>query len=80
MLLNLGNISSDFFEEVIKGIFKFSHYSPKRRRELKAISEILDKDLVHFSSVKQVRWLASKSRALDAVKKIGTGCYPFRAQ
>lgn len=60
---------TDVFEEVIKGIFKFYHYSPKRRRELKAISEILEKDLVHFSSVKQVRWLASKSRALDAVKK-----------
>lgn len=60
---------SDCFEEVIKGIFKFYHYAQTRRRELKAISEILDKGLVHFSSVKQVRWLASKSRALDAVKK-----------
>lgn len=46
---------SDCFEEVIKGIFKFYHYSPKRRRELKAILDILDKDLVHFSSIKQVR-------------------------
>lgn len=41
---------SDCFEEVIKGIYEFYHYSPKRRRKLKAISDILDKDLVHFSS------------------------------
>ncbi|XP_062616845.1 zinc finger protein 862-like [Saccostrea cucullata] len=60
---------SDTFEDIIKGIFKFYHYSPKRRRELRAIAEILEKELIHFSNVKQVRWLASKARAIDAVKK-----------
>lgn len=68
---------SDFFEEVIKGIYEFYHYSPKRRRELKAISDILDNDLVHFSSIKQVRWLASKSRALDAVKNVWNRLLPI---
>lgn len=68
---------SNCFEEVIKGILKFYHYSPKRRRELKAISDILDKDLGHFSSIKQVRWLASRSRALDAVKKVWNSLLPI---
>lgn len=51
---------SDCFERVIKGIFQFYHYSPKRRREFKAISEILEKDLVHFSS--QMDWLVSEKK------------------
>ena len=41
------------FDDVIKGIFMF-HYSPKRRREVKAVAEILDVDLVHISGIKQV--------------------------
>lgn len=43
------------FEETIKLIYKFYHYSPKRRREVKAIPAVLDEDLCHLSSIKQVR-------------------------
>ena len=57
------------FEETIKGIFSFYHYSPKKRRELKMISDVLDQDLGHFTAVKQVRWVASKTRAVLAVQK-----------
>jgi len=52
------------FETVMKGIFLFYHYSPKRRREVKEIATLIDSELCHISSVKQVRWLASKHRAL----------------
>ncbi|XP_077862484.1 zinc finger protein 862-like, partial [Saccoglossus kowalevskii] len=55
------------FEATLKGIFHFYHYSPKRRRELKEIANIFETDLAHFSSVKQVRWLASKERAVKSL-------------
>lgn len=42
------------FEETVKGIFKFYHYSPKMRREIAEIGRVIDEDLAHFSSVKQV--------------------------
>ena len=57
------------FEETIKSIFKFYHFSTKRRRELAEIADPLSTMLTNYSSVKAVRWVASKSRALLAVKK-----------
>ncbi|XP_006823169.1 zinc finger protein 862-like [Saccoglossus kowalevskii] len=56
------------FEETLKGLFMFYHYSPKRRRELKDSSDVLEHDLSHISGVKQVRWLSSKERAVKAIK------------
>ncbi|XP_070550348.1 zinc finger protein 862-like [Ptychodera flava] len=56
------------FEDTIKGIYNFYHYSPKRRRELTEICAIIQQCTAHFSSVKQVRWLASKDRAVKALK------------
>ncbi|XP_076099754.1 zinc finger protein 862-like [Mytilus galloprovincialis] len=55
------------FETTLKGVFKFYYYSPKRRRELAEISEILDQILLHFGDIKQVRWLSSKERAVKAM-------------
>ena len=55
------------FETTLKGIFKFYYYSPKRRREINEISEMLDQILLHFGDVKQVRWLSSKERAVKAM-------------
>ncbi|XP_070535062.1 zinc finger protein 862-like [Ptychodera flava] len=57
------------FEDTIKGIFGFYHYSPKRRRELYEICAVLEEFGAHFSNVKQVRWLASKERAIKAIKQ-----------
>ena len=57
------------FEETIKSIFNFYHFSTKRRRELAEIAVLLSTMLTNYSSVKAVRWVASKSRALLAVKK-----------
>ena len=55
------------FEDTIKGIFNFYHQSFKRRREVKAIAAVLEEDLAHISGVKQVRWLASKTRAIKSL-------------
>ena len=57
------------FEETIKSIFNFYHFSTKRRRELAEIADLLSTMLTNYSSVKAVRWVTSKSRALLAVKK-----------
>ncbi|XP_046542299.1 zinc finger protein 862-like [Haliotis rubra] len=56
------------FENTLKQVLKFYYYSPKMRRELKQVSEIFNTELVSLSDVKQVRWLASKIRAVQALK------------
>lgn len=57
------------FEDTLKGIFNFYHYSPKRRRELAEISNLFDTELARFSGVHQVRWMASKEHTVSALKK-----------
>ncbi len=42
------------------------------RRELKQVALVFDTTLVHLSDVKQVRWLASKIRAVEAFQI----CFP----
>ncbi|XP_063609950.1 zinc finger protein 862-like [Penaeus indicus] len=55
------------FEETLQLVFKFYYYSPKRRRELYSIAQILDDKLVHYGGIQQIRWLASQERALKAL-------------
>lgn len=50
------------FEATVMGVFKFYFFSPKRRRELKAISELFNNDFAHLGHIKGVRWLSSKER------------------
>lgn len=57
------------FEETLKWIFKFYWYSPKRRRDAKEISRIIDENFAHFTDIKQVRWVSSKTRALAAMQQ-----------
>lgn len=57
----------DQFEGVIKRIYRFYSYSPKRRAQLRSISEVLDEDLMMYSDIKSIRWVASKRRAVNAV-------------
>ena len=57
------------FEDCVKKIFLFYYYSPKRRRELKEIAEVLQEDLLQYGAVKSVRWVSSKSRALRAISR-----------
>ena len=59
------------FHETIRQVFKFFYYSPKKRREVNAVSEILDENPAHFSSsIKKTRLLSSRHRALAAMEKI----------
>ncbi|KAJ1194901.1 hypothetical protein NDU88_004186 [Pleurodeles waltl] len=57
------------FEETLKWIFKFYWYSPKRRRDAKEISRIIDENFAHFTDIKQIRWVSSKTRALAAMQQ-----------
>lgn len=57
------------FEATVKGVSKFYFFSPKRRRELKEISELFNNDFAHLGHIKGVRWLSSKERALKALVK-----------
>lgn len=41
-------------ETTVKGIYKYYHCSPKRRREIKAVAEIIDVDLANIPDVKEV--------------------------
>lgn len=43
------------FEETVKGIYMFYHYSPKRRREVKEVADFIGSELVHMSGIKQVK-------------------------
>ena len=49
-------------EDTVKAIFKWHYYSPKRKREVNRIADILEESHVYFSGVQQVRWLASHYR------------------
>ena len=57
------------FEDTVKSIFKFYFYSPKRRREVNEIANILDEDNVYYSGLQTTRWLASRHRAICALEK-----------
>ena len=58
-------------ESTLRGVYNFYHLSPKRRRGLTTLAEVLEEDEPYYmySSVKTVRWLASRHRAITAVEK-----------
>ena len=41
-------------EATLKGIYKYYHGSPKRRREVKAVADVLEADLAHIPDLKEV--------------------------
>ncbi|KAJ1193521.1 hypothetical protein NDU88_002818 [Pleurodeles waltl] len=53
---------------VLDGIAK-GIQSPKRRRDAKEISRIIDENFAHFTDIKQIRWVSSKTRALAAMQQ-----------
>lgn len=58
------------FHETIRQVFKFDYYSPKKRREVNAVSEILDENPAHFNiNIKKTRLLSSRHRVLAAMEK-----------
>ena len=57
------------FEDTVKEGYKFYYYSPKRRREVNEIANIIDEDAVYYSGLQKTRWLASSYRAITALEK-----------
>ena len=57
------------FDDTIKAVFKLYYYSPKKRRELKEIGDLIEEKVAHFSGLKSTRWLPSRLRSLMAVEK-----------
>ena len=57
------------FQDTIYLVFKFYYYSPKKRRELKDMADIIQENTAHFGGVCTTRWLASRQRALVALEK-----------
>ena len=41
-------------EATLKGIYKYYHGLPKRRREVKAVADVLETDLAHIPDLKKV--------------------------
>ena len=54
-------------EKAVDPIYRFYYASPKRRRELNDIAEIIDEDPVYFAAPSGTRWMASRLRAYKAV-------------
>lgn len=44
----------NILENPLKGIYIYYHGSPKRRREIKAVANIIDTDLANIPDVKEV--------------------------
>ena len=55
----------ELFNSTINGIFKFYYYSIVRRKELRAIGELLHEEFKQLRLMKNISWLASQSRALS---------------
>ena len=62
--------SGDVFkkmQETIGDIFIVYYKSPKKRREIKDLSTLLDETFKQFGSLKHVRWVQSRYRALGII-------------
>jgi hypothetical protein len=57
------------FDETLNNIFKFYYYSTKRRKELKDIAELFQGKFRQLGLVRNIRWIASRSRALNVIEK-----------
>lgn len=55
-------------ESTLKEVYEFCHQSPKQRREFGGIAKVLEEDLPYFSGVKNVRCVASRYRAMTAIR------------
>ena len=56
------------FDENINGLFKFYYYSPIRRKELKDMASEIEVEFKQFGLLKNIRWLASRSRVLQILE------------
>ena len=56
------------FVENINGLFKFYCYSPIWRKELKDMASEIEVEFKQFGLLKNIHWLASRSRALQILE------------
>ena len=71
------------FSELVNNIFQCYYYSPARRSEFMYLANVLGEVAKKFGCLKNVRWLASRQRALSSfhanykilVKNIGSKSY-----
>ena len=56
------------FDAIVNDVFKFYYYSALRRKELKTIAEYLEDEFKQLGLMKNIRWLASRSRALNILE------------
>ena len=54
-------------QEIMTAMFLCYYYSPKKRREIQELSNFLEETFRQFGGLKNVRWLASRDRALDII-------------
>ncbi|CAM9855818.1 unnamed protein product, partial [Heterosigma akashiwo] len=55
------------FDGIMKQVYKFYHYSSKRREEFKTLCAIEEQAYKEFGGIQSIRWAASVSRALVAL-------------
>ena len=71
-MLNALKLKDDYlhrFDENVNGLFKFYYYSPVRRKELKDMAAEIEIEFKQFGLLKNIRWLASRSRALSILEQ-----------
>ena len=77
-MLNALKLKDDYlhrFDENVNGLFKFYYYSPPpppppvRRKELKDMAAEIEIEFKQFGLLKNIRWLASWSRALSILEQ-----------
>ena len=58
------------FEQIVKWLHLFySKYNVKNRRDIKEVASVLELVFVHMPEIKELRWLSSKARAVEALLK-----------
>ena len=56
-------------QEILQGLYKHYHYSPKALRELKELTQLLDEKINKPVNLRDTRWLPHMSRALTVMIK-----------
>lgn len=57
------------FDDNINALFRYYYYSTVRRKELQKVADFLETEFKQLGRLKNIRWLASRSRALTILEK-----------
>lgn len=61
------NNSVNQLETILKGIYKIYNNSPKLKKGLEEVGKIFDEKILKNTSILDIRWVASKERAIKAL-------------